>query len=66
MIFDNMGACMKSVITALVILSSVGLVSPQNQLEHHLATDCTFKSMKIEYKTATLSKAFKNDLVFSR
>ena len=38
--------CLKSVITTLAILNSIGIVSSQDELEHGLATDCEYKGMK--------------------
>ena len=36
----------KLVFTTLAILNSLGIVSSQDELEHGLATDCAYKSMK--------------------
>ena len=45
MIFDAFGVCMKLVITTIVILNSIGVISPQYELEQGLATDCGYYGM---------------------
>ena len=45
MIFDAFGICMKLVITTIVILNSIGVISPQYELEQGLATDCGYYGM---------------------
>ena len=46
MILDKMVPNVVLVFTTLAILNSIGIVSSQVELEHGLATDCQFKSMK--------------------
>ena len=43
---DKMVPNVVFVFTTLAILNSIGIVSSQAELEHGLATDCGFKSMK--------------------
>ena len=45
MTFHNLVVEMKLVIASLVVLNSLGIVSPQNELEHSLATECYNKGM---------------------
>ena len=40
--FHNLVVC---TITTLAIFNSVGMVSPQDELEHHLASGCIDKSI---------------------
>ena len=46
MIVDKMVQYVKLGFTILTILNFVGIVSSQDELEHGLATNCDFKSMK--------------------
>ena len=43
---DKMVPYLKFVFTTLAILNYIGIVSPQDELEHGLATDCGDKCMK--------------------
>ena len=46
MILDKMVPNVVLVFTTLTILNCIGIVSSQDELEHGLATNCDFKSMK--------------------
>ena len=46
MILENQKVLL--VFTTLAILTSIGIVSSQNELEHGLSTDCRGKSMKTQ------------------
>ena len=43
---DKMVPYVNLVFTTLAILNFIGIVSTQYELEHGLATDCTYKCMK--------------------
>ena len=46
MTLDCLVPCVKLVFTGLFILNFVNIVSSQDELEHGLAKDCKWKSMK--------------------
>ena len=46
MILDTMVSYVKLGLITLAILNSIGIVLSQDELEHGLATDCPYKSMK--------------------
>ena len=49
MILDKMVPYVRLVFTTLAILDCITIVSPQDELEHGLATDCFYKGMKTNY-----------------
>ena len=49
MILDKMVPYVRLVFTTLAILNSFSIVSPKDELEHSLATDCFYKGMKTNY-----------------
>ena len=48
------------VFTTLAILDSISIVSPQDELEHGLATDCLFKGMKTNHSVKRFHIYFNN------
>ena len=49
MILDKMVPYVRLVFTTLAILDCITIVSPQDELEHGLATDCFYKGIKTNH-----------------